>query len=77
MDNTREAFDITYAGTTGFGSGEVFTPVEVHGVKTRHKTRDVKVKEVSRLWKYINGQSPPEGPPLLVNEGGMIRNATM
>ena len=77
MDNTREAFDITYAGTTGFGSGEVFTPVEVHGVAKRHKRRDVKVKEVSRLWKYVNGGSPPGGPPLLVAEGGMVRNATM
>lgn len=77
MDNTREAFDITYAGTTGFGSGEVFTPVEVHGVAKRHKGRDVKVKEVSRLWKYVNGGSPPDRPPLLLAEGGMVRNATM
>lgn len=63
MDNIREAFDITYAGTEGFGSGEVSNPVEVHGVVTDggkkfSKRREVKVRELSRLWSYRNGMSP-------------------
>lgn len=38
----------------------------------------VKVKELSRLWQYRNGRSPPEKPPLLVTgENGVVRNATM
>lgn len=81
MENIREAFDITYAGTQGFGSGEVNTPVEVHGVsdkKVKKKARrEVKMKDLSRLWSYRNGRSPPETPPLLVTEGGVARNATM
>ncbi|KAF4126081.1 hypothetical protein GMORB2_1327 [Geosmithia morbida] len=44
-DNIREAFDITYAGTDGFGSGDITTPVEVHGVtglEDRRASRSVK-----------------------------------
>ena len=85
MGNIREAFDLTYAGTEGFGSGDISTPVEVHGVvdsdrKTRRAIkakREIKMKDLSRLWSYRNGKSPPECPPLLVMEGGVARNATM
>ena len=51
MDNAREAFDISYAGTQGFGSGDISTPVEVHGVadKKGKRRREVRVKELSRL----------------------------
>lgn len=76
MDNIREAFDITYAGTQGFGSGEVSTPVEVHGVvtdggKKMSRRREVKVRDLSRLWSYRNGMSPQGSPPLLATEGSL------
>jgi len=77
MDNAREAFDISYAGTQGFGSGDISTPVEVHGVGDKGKRREVRVKELSRLWRYRNGQSPLEIPPLLAMEGGVVRTGTM
>lgn len=38
----------------------------------------VQVKELSRLWKYRNGRSPVEKPPLLdVGVDGVVRNATI
>lgn len=38
----------------------------------------VKVKELSRLWKYRNGRSPVEKPPLLgTGMHGFARNATL
>ncbi|OAA49672.1 hypothetical protein NOR_01595 [Metarhizium rileyi] len=78
MENAREAFDITYLGTEGFGTGHISTPVEVHGVKGRTRTKTkVKVKELSRLWSYRNGRSPGDMPPNLVVEAGFCRNATM
>lgn len=80
MENIREAFDITYAGAQGFGSGAVSTPVEVHGLSGKKKAaakKEVKLKDLSRLWSYRNGQSPKETPPMLVTEGGVARNATM
>lgn len=88
MENIREAFDLTYAGDEGFGSGDISTPVEVHGVSgaagadrkmaARIKARkQVRMKDLCRLWGYRNGKSPPETPPLLLTEGGVVRNATM
>lgn len=78
MDNAREAFDISYLGTEGFGSGDISTPIEVHGFKGRKRTKtDVKVKELSRLWSYRNGRSPGDKPPTLVTEAGFCRNATL
>ena len=79
MSNIREAFDITYAGSDGFGSGDVNTPVEVHGMKKKKTSskKDVKVRDLSRLWSYRNGMSPRETPPMLLAENGMPRNATM
>lgn len=74
MDNTREAFDISYAGTQGFGSGEIATPVEFFDATNKKtKRRDVQVKELSRLWGYRNGRSPPS----LLTERGVVRIATM
>jgi hypothetical protein len=78
MENAREAFDISYLGTEGFGSGNISTPVEIHGVKGRKRTRtEVRVKELSRLWSYRNGRSPGDKPLTLVTEAGFYRNATM
>lgn len=78
MTNAREAFEISWAGTEGFGSGEISTPVEVHGVANKKKlVGEVKVKDLSRLWSYRNGQSPVETPPLLISENGVIRTATL
>ncbi|KAF7545603.1 hypothetical protein G7Z17_g9053 [Cylindrodendrum hubeiense] len=62
MANAREAFEISWAGTHGFGSGEILTPVEVHGLA--HKKRyagEVRVKDLSRLWSYRNGMIPQDG----------------
>lgn len=80
MDSIREAFDITYAGTQGFGSGEISTPVDVHSIGGRRKKvkADVKVKDLSRLWSYRNGRSPDDVPTLLTPDAtGVVRNATM
>ncbi|QPG98400.1 hypothetical protein C2857_007570 [Epichloe festucae Fl1] len=78
MANAREAFEISYLGTEGFGTGDISTPVAVHGVTGRRRTKgDVKVRELSRLWKYRNGRSPGDKPPMLVSEGGFVRNATL
>lgn len=76
MDNAREAFDITYTGTHGFGSGTVETPVEVHNVGRRHRNRsmNIKVRDVSRLWGYRNGKSPSETVAIA---GGVVRELTM
>ncbi|KAM0276389.1 hypothetical protein ACHAQH_006791 [Verticillium albo-atrum] len=79
--NAREAFEISWLGEMGFGSGEVGEQVEVHGDQVgRHRRKGkgvVRVKDLSRLWMYRNGMSPPGGPPLLIRENGIIRNATM
>lgn len=78
MENTREAFDISYLGTEGFGTGDITTPVEVHGVTGRKRTKtDVKVKELSRLWSYRNGRSPGDSTSNMVSGIGFSRNATM
>lgn len=80
LENIREAFDITYMGTEGFGSGDVSTPVEVHGLPGEGRAvaaRDVKVKDLSRLWSYRNGRSPRETPPTLATQGSSsTRNGT-
>lgn len=79
VNNIREAFDITYAGTHGFGSGTIETPVEVHGVRQSRKrsSAEVKVSDMSRLWRYRNGKSPDGIPSLLITDGaGVVRNAT-
>lgn len=78
MENVREAFEISWAGTQGFGTGDISTPVEVHGVFGRKAAKgEIKVKDLSRLWSYRNGMSPKEIPSVLLSEAGMVRNATM
>lgn len=77
MEKAREAFEISYAGTGGFGSGEISTPVVVHGISRRKQRGLVRVKDLSRLWSYRNGMSPGDVPPILVDEGGLVRNATL
>ena len=80
MENAREAFEISYGGTGGFGTGEITTPIEVYdqfSSRKRHK-KDVKVKELSRLWMYRNGMSPPEKSQILPAELiGIARNSTL
>ncbi|KAF5590805.1 alpha beta-hydrolase [Fusarium pseudocircinatum] len=79
--NAREAFEISWAGTQGFGSGDASTPIEVHGISNKIKEASddhgVRVKDVSRLWSYRNGRSPVELPPMLVSENGVPRTATL
>ncbi|OHF04422.1 hypothetical protein CORC01_00274 [Colletotrichum orchidophilum] len=71
--NAREAFEVTYLGR------DVNNEVEFHGehVRGRHRKKTVKVKDLSRLWLYRNGRSPPETPPYLYTENGIVRNATL
>jgi hypothetical protein len=76
--DVREAFEISWLGSSGFGSGRVASEVEVHGIRGRTRSRgSAKVKDLSRLWQYRNGMSPAEPPPLLVMENGVPRTATM
>ncbi|KAH7155182.1 hypothetical protein B0J13DRAFT_219862 [Dactylonectria estremocensis] len=70
MANAREAFEISWAGTHGFGTGEISTPVEVHGIPYQKTfTGKAKVKDLSRLWRYRNGMIP--------KEAGVARTATL
>ena len=39
MENAREAFDISYLGTCGFGTGDISTPVEVYGAAGRRRKK--------------------------------------
>ncbi|KAF9873566.1 hypothetical protein CkaCkLH20_09025 [Colletotrichum karsti] len=70
--NAREALE-------GWLGGEFATDVEFHGehIKGRHRRKTFKVKELSRLWLYRNGESPPEMPPMLPSENGVPRMATL
>jgi hypothetical protein len=80
MENAREAFEISYGGTGGFGTGEITTPIEVYDQfsSRRKQKKDVKVKELSRLWMYRNGLSPPEMSSMLAAElAGIARNTTL
>ncbi|KAF6834838.1 hypothetical protein CPLU01_04733 [Colletotrichum plurivorum] len=72
--NAREAFAVSYMGR------DFANEVEFHGehVRGRHRKRTVKVKELSRLWLYRNGRSPPEMPPMLTSDPmGLIKPGTM
>ncbi|KOS18134.1 hypothetical protein ESCO_002736 [Escovopsis weberi] len=79
MDNAREAFEISYGGTGGFGTGDITTPVEVYDRfdARRRAKKGVKVKELSRLWLYRNGLSPPFSGPPWVTELGVLRTETL
>ncbi|KAG5991106.1 hypothetical protein E4U54_003956 [Claviceps lovelessii] len=58
MTHTREDFEIAYLNTEGLGNGDIATPPLKEAMRRRRSRGDVKVKEVSRLWSYRNGQSP-------------------
>lgn len=76
MSNAREAFEISWAGTQGFGTGEISTPVDVYGSPVKGEFHgQVKVKDLSRLWSYRNGRRPVEVPLLLIPEEGIVRDA--
>ncbi|KAM3456393.1 hypothetical protein MY3296_001672 [Beauveria thailandica] len=78
MENTREAFDITYKGTMGFGSGDISTPVEVHGALNKNKlVQEYKVKDVCRLWSYRNGRCPQDTTSVMGAEAIMARTTTI
>lgn len=50
----------------------------VPGVRRTETGVKMKVRELSRLWKYRNGRSPDDKPPLLVRDAdGVVRGATM
>lgn len=55
------------------------SPVVLRRKRTGQTSPDrVKVKELSRLWKYRNGKSPVDRPPLLEKGlDGVVRGATM
>lgn len=64
------AFDISWRGTRGFGSGDVAGDVDVHddGPASRPAAGAVvKVKDLSRLWQYRNGRIPEDSPPVLIS----------
>ncbi|KAM4056599.1 alpha/beta-Hydrolase [Hirsutella rhossiliensis] len=73
MDKTREAFDIAYVGTRDPDASDASLPM----ANTRRAEKKVKVKELSRLWSYRNGRSPPGKPPMLQVEDGVVRMATL
>ncbi|KAJ0114405.1 hypothetical protein J7T55_010794 [Diaporthe amygdali] len=92
--NEREAFASSYLGCSDdesdgeeegkskSGAAEVFMHNGESPIALRRRlglaTEKVKVKELSRLWKYRNGRSPVEKPPLLgAGLNGFVRNATL
>ncbi|KJZ77177.1 hypothetical protein HIM_03498 [Hirsutella minnesotensis 3608] len=79
MDKTREAFGVAYLGTLPIDASDAKPPVDVYNVADKNKAKKAtKVKELSRLWSYRNGRSPPlEKPPSLVTENGVVRMATL
>lgn len=70
------------SGTAAVASREVLMHNGESPIALRRRlglpTEKVKVKELSRLWKYRNGRSPVEKPPLLgTGMNGFVRNATL
>lgn len=69
-----DGYDNT-VGSVELHNGE--TPVAAHK-RAGLRTDRLKVKDLSRLWKYRNGRSPKENPPLLERGiDGLMRGATM
>lgn len=71
-----------FPGAGGGGAGEVALHNGESPIAMRRRmglpVGKVKVKELSRLWKYRNGKSPVEKPPLLGRGmDGFVRNATL
>lgn len=73
MDKTREAFDIAYMGTRDPAANNTSLPA----ANSRRREKAVKVKELSRLWSYRNGRSPPGKPPTHWEEDGVVQTATL
>lgn len=77
--HVREAFDISWRGREGFGSGgcaRVDRDVEVHddcSTSTPSGGVGVRVKDLSRLWQYRNGRIPQDLSPLLMS--GQLESA--
>lgn len=74
--------EVVVAGTEGAIGKEVEvtgSPLEESGRRRRRETQvKMKVKELSRLWKYRNGKSPGEKPPGLARDAdGVVRGAAM
>ncbi|KAI3402065.1 hypothetical protein diail_4039 [Diaporthe ilicicola] len=70
------------SGVAAAAAGEVWMHNGESPIALRRRlglpTEKVKVKELSRLWKYRNGRSPVEKPPLLeTGMNGFVRNATV
>ncbi|KAI0010687.1 hypothetical protein F4779DRAFT_638593 [Xylariaceae sp. FL0662B] len=82
-DDVREGFENSWAliELNGRRGSAVKGEVEVHG--SFHRDKDeiddgkVRVKDLSRLWHYRNGRSPPEVPKGLMNGIGIVWGATM
>ncbi|KAI5919406.1 hypothetical protein F4810DRAFT_703563 [Camillea tinctor] len=77
-NDIREGFENSLAMIGRKGSRDRTTEVSVHG--SFHTDEDdindgkVRVKNLSRLWQYRNGRSPPN---LEVDEDGVIRGTTL
>lgn len=75
--------EVVVAGAGGGANGrDVEVTGGLFGERGRSRRREtqvkMKVKELSRLWKYRNGKSPGETPPGLVKDvNGVVRGATM
>ncbi|CAJ2508537.1 Uu.00g135630.m01.CDS01 [Anthostomella pinea] len=83
-DVIREGFENSWSmiergGRQGSGvKTEVAVHGSFHGNKEDIDDGKVRVKDLSRLWLYRNGQSPPEVPRGLTrDEDGIVRGATM
>jgi hypothetical protein len=93
ITDVREAMDVSWLGWAldDDEAGGVME-VELHGQSPverrgrwrirRHGTGQgqvkYKVRELSRLWRYRNGRSPKEVPPLLLRDAnGITRMATL
>ncbi|KAI0018925.1 hypothetical protein F4780DRAFT_477148 [Xylariomycetidae sp. FL0641] len=84
-EDAHEGFENSWSMMELNGEEQEGAPSEVavHGsFKGQHKNAlmdgKVRVKDLSRLWLYRNGRSPPEIPRGLVkDEDGVVRGATM
>ncbi|KAK7992047.1 hypothetical protein PG996_012938 [Apiospora saccharicola] len=85
-EDAREGFANSWAllelaGKREDSKDQIHSEVAVHGSfhgKMLDDGRDVKVKDLSRLWQYRNGKSPPELPRGLVPDSdGVVRAGTL
>lgn len=79
LQDLREGIENSWALIDGRQGSEVNNGVAVHGSfqEGRFKNGPVKVKDLSRLWLYRNGKSPPEMPRGLATDAdGVVRAGT-